>query len=100
MLDAANKPWKHLCTAHRHQHLLSLLQRRRYLRAGINLPYIKLAVLHSDTMPALVTEVLGKLSNILWYLNSRGDAYYFSRIPNLNRMILDKKELYAIQLRR
>jgi hypothetical protein len=46
-------------------------------------------------MPALVTEVLGKMANTLWYLNSRGEAYYFSRIPNLNRMILDKKELFT-----
>jgi hypothetical protein len=46
-------------------------------------------------MPAMVTEVLGKLANTLWYLNSRGDAYFFSRIPNLNRMILDKKELFS-----
>jgi hypothetical protein len=45
-------------------------------------------------MPAMVTEVLQRLSNALWYLNSRADAYYFSRIPNLNRMILDKKELF------
>ena len=61
---------------------------------GINLPYIKLAVLRPDTIPALVTEVLQKQANLLWYLNSRGDNYYFSKIPNLNRMILDKKELY------
>ena len=25
---------------------------------------------------------------------AKGDACYFSRIPNLNRMILDKKELF------
>ena len=61
---------------------------------GINLPYIKLAVMRSDTFPALVTEVLQRLSNHLWYLNVEGDRYYFSRMPNLNRMILDKKELY------
>ena len=61
---------------------------------GISLPYIKLATLRSDTVPSMVTEVLGRLSNTLWYLNSRGDVHYFSRIPNLNRMILDKKELF------
>lgn len=38
--------------------------------------------------------MLQKLGNELWYLNTRADVYYFSRIPNLNRMIMDKKELF------
>lgn len=61
---------------------------------GINLPYIRLASMRGDTIPALVSDVLQRLSNALWYLNSRGDVYYFSDIPNLNRMIMDKKELF------
>jgi hypothetical protein len=92
-LDAANRAWKHLAQRVSHAifcHSFSADDSEK----GINLPYIKLAVLRSDTIPALVTEVLQKLNNELWYLNSRGDAYYFSRIPNLNRMILDKKELF------
>ncbi len=92
-LDAANRPWKHLA-----QRIATAVFFHSFSaddsEKGINLPYIKLAVLRSDTIPALVTEVLQKQSNILWYLNSRGDNYYFSRIPNLNRMILDKKELF------
>ncbi len=92
-LDAANRSWKHLgqriATAV-FFHSFSADESEK----GINLPYVKLAVLRSDTIPALVTEVLHKLSNTLWYLDSRGDVYYFSRIPNLNRMILDKKELF------
>jgi len=94
LLDAANKPWKHLAqriAASIFFHSFSADDAER----GINLPYIKLAVLRSDTIPALATDVLNKLSGMLWFLNSRGDAYYFSRIPNLNRMILDKKELFA-----
>ncbi len=92
-LDAANRPWKHLAQRVSHAifcHSFSADDSEK----GISLPYIKLAVLRSATIPALVTEVLQKLNNELWYLNSRGDAYYFSRIPNLNRMILDKKELF------
>ncbi|MDY7079092.1 MAG: DUF499 domain-containing protein [Chloroflexota bacterium] len=92
-LDAANRPWKHLA-----QRIATAVFFHSFSaddsEKGINLPYIKLAVLRSDTIPALVTEVLQKLSNTLWYLNSRGDKHYFSRIPNLNRMILDKKELF------
>lgn len=62
---------------------------------GIDLPYIKLATLRQDTIPSMITEVLQKLSKTLWYLNEKSNRYYFSKIPNLNRMVLDKKELFA-----
>lgn len=92
-LDAANKSWKHLS-----QRIATAVFFHSFSaddsEKGINLPYIKLAVMRSDTYPAMVTEILQKEANLLWYLNSRGDNYYFSKIPNLNRMILDKKELY------
>jgi hypothetical protein len=92
-LDQANRSWKHLA-----QRISNAIFCHSFSaddsEKGITLPYIKLAVLRSDTIPAMVTEVLQKLGNELWYLNSRGDAHYFSRIPNLNRMILDKKELF------
>ena len=92
-LDDANRPWKHLA-----QRIATAVFCHSFSaddsEKGISLPYIKLGVLRSDTIPPLVTEVLQRLSNELWYLNSRGDAFYFSRIPNLNRMILDKKELF------
>ncbi|MCB0164247.1 MAG: ATP-binding protein [Anaerolineae bacterium] len=92
-LDKANRSWKHLA-----QRISNAIFCHSFSaddsEKGISLPYIKLAVLRSDTIPAMATEVLQKLGNELWYLNSRGDAYYFSRIPNLNRMILDKKELF------
>ena len=92
-LDAANKSWKHLA-----QRVATAVFFHSFSaddsEKGINLPYIKLAVMRSETYPAMVTEILQKEANLLWYLNSRGDSYYFSKIPNLNRMILDKKELY------
>jgi hypothetical protein len=93
LLDRANRGWKHLA-----QRISNAIFVHSFsaddAEKGIILPYIKLAVLRSDTIPAMVTDVLQKLDNELWYLNSRGDAHYFSRIPNLNRMILDKKELF------
>jgi hypothetical protein len=95
-LDQANKPWKHLAqrvSTAVFFHSFSAGDGSRSEK-GVSLPYVKLATLRSDTIPALVTDVLQRLSNELWYLNSRADAYYFSRIPNLNRMILDKKELF------
>ena len=92
-LDRDNRQWKHLS-----QRIATSIFFHSFSaddsEKGINLPYIKLAVLRPDTIPALVTDVLQKQANLLWYLNSRGDNYYFSKIPNLNRMILDKKELY------
>jgi hypothetical protein len=47
----------------------------------------------------MVTEVLQRLDKSLWYLNEKGGMYRFSKIPNLNRMILDKKELYNLMYR-
>ncbi len=94
-LDAANKAWKHLA-----QRVATAIFFHSFSAdtstQGINLSYIKLAVLRSETLPALVTEILQRLANTLWYLNARGDAYFFSHIPNLNRMILDKKELFNV----
>jgi hypothetical protein len=93
-MDSENKSWKHLAeristAVFFHSFSADASQR------GIDLPYIKLAVLHHDTVPPMVTEVLQKLSSTLWYLNEKNGRYFFSRIPNLNRMILDKKELYS-----
>ncbi|MBN1306185.1 MAG: ATP-binding protein [Anaerolineales bacterium] len=93
-LDVANKSWHHLAesiSTSIFYHSFAADDSEK----GINLSFIRLAVLRSDTIPALVTDILQRLSNSLWYLNSRGDAYYFSKIPNLNRMILDKKELFS-----
>jgi hypothetical protein len=92
-MDNENKGWKHLAervstAVFFHSFTAGDSQK------GIDLPYIKLATMHRDTIPSMVTEILQKLSNSLWYLNEKGGKYYFSKIPNLNRMILDKKELY------
>jgi hypothetical protein len=92
-LDKANRPWNHLA-----QRISTAIFFHSFSadesEKGINLPYIKLSVMHAETMPAMITEVLNKLTGALWYLNTKADSYYFSRIPNLNRMILDKKELF------
>lgn len=61
------------------------------MEIGASLQYIKLAVLRPDTVAPLITEVLQKQRQELWYLNSRDDRYYFSSVPNLNRMVLDRK---------
>jgi hypothetical protein len=92
-LDRANRQWAHLAeriSTAVFFHSFSADDSEK----GVSLPYVKLATMRSDAIPALVTDVLQRLGNELWYLNSRAGAYYFSRIPNLNRMILDKKELF------
>ena len=93
LMDKENRSWKHLAERVSNSIFFNSFSADNSEK-GTTLPYIKLAVLRSDTIPSLVTDILQRLSNELWYLNSRGDAYYFSHIPNLNRMILDKKEMY------
>ncbi len=92
-LDAENRGWSHLAQRIATAVFFHSFSADETAR-GATLPYVKLAVMRSDTIPALVTEVLQRLTHTLWYLNTEGERAYFSRIPNLNRMILDKKELY------
>lgn len=99
MLDRANRSWKHLAeriTTAVFVHSFTADESEK----GVTLPYIKLAVLRPDTIPSLVTEVLQKLANEeLWYLNPRGERYFISDVPNLNRMVIDKKELVTSAVR-
>lgn len=92
-LDRENREWKHLAekisTA---IFLYSFTAQDR--KKGIDLPYIKLSTLRPEIMPSMITEIREKLTEHLWYLNQKDGKYYFSRIPNLNRMKRDKKELY------
>lgn len=92
VLDRANKGWKHVAERNATGVFMHSFSADRGQR-GITLPHVKLAVIRPDTIPSLVTEVLQKQSNELWYLNQKGDRYYFSNVPNLNRMVIDKKGL-------
>jgi len=92
VMDRQNRPWKHLAERIGTGVFLHSFTAGE-ADAGATLPEIKLAVLRPDDHPALVTEVLHKQSAELWYLNQRGERHYFSSVPNLNRMVLDKKEL-------
>ncbi len=93
-MDRENKKWKHLAE----RISTSIFFHSFTVKGsdeGIDLPYIKFATLHHDTIPSMVTEVLQKQAKTLWYLNEKNNRFYFSKIPNLNRMILDKKELFS-----
>ena len=94
ILDRANKDWKHLAERNATAVFLHSFAADDSEK-GVGLPYVKLAVARPGTIAPLITEVLHKQSNELWYLNTKGERYYFSSVPNLNRMILDKKEIVA-----
>ncbi|MFQ5793903.1 MAG: DUF499 domain-containing protein [Candidatus Bipolaricaulia bacterium] len=93
-LDRENRGWKHLA-----ERIATAVFVHSFAadeaEEGTSLPYIKLAVLRPETIPSLVTEVLQKQANELWYLNTKGDRYYLSSVPNLNRMVIDKKQLVS-----
>ena len=90
VLDRANRGWKHLAERNATAVFVHSFTADRSNR-GTTMPYIKLSVVRPETIPSLVTEVLHKQSNELWYLNQQGEQYYFSDVPNLNRMVIDKK---------
>jgi hypothetical protein len=50
---------------------------------------IRTALLRPEINPAMVSEVLGRLREGLWYLRYRDRRYLFSAKPNLNKVILD-----------
>lgn len=93
-MDKENRNWKHLAERISTTIFFHSFTATSY-EQGLGLPYIKLDTLHLEMLPSMVTEVLQKLSNTLWYLNEKNNRYYFSKIPNLNRMIMDKKELFS-----
>jgi hypothetical protein len=57
--------------------------------AGATEEEIRIALLRPDINPAMVSEVLGRLRDRLWYLRYRDRRYLFSAKPNLNKLILD-----------
>ena len=93
VLDKENRGWKHLAERIAKAIFFYSFSADKS-ENGATLNYIKFVVMHKDTLPSMITEVLQRLSKDLWYLNTKGDMYRFSRLPNLNRMILDKKEYY------
>jgi hypothetical protein len=57
--------------------------------AGATEEEIRTAILRPQINPAMVSEVLGRLREGLWYLRYRDRRYLFSAKPNLNKIILD-----------
>ncbi len=57
--------------------------------AGATEEELRTALLRPDINPAMVSEVLGRLREGLWYLHYRDRRYLFTAKPNLNKVILD-----------
>ena len=57
--------------------------------AGATEEEIRVALLRPNINPAMVSEVLSRLRDGLWYLRYRDRRYLFSAKPNLNKVILD-----------
>ncbi|MGC8832532.1 MAG: DUF499 domain-containing protein, partial [Armatimonadota bacterium] len=57
--------------------------------AGATEEEIRTALLRPDVNPAMVSEVLGRLREGLWYLRYRDRRYLFTAKQNLNKVILD-----------
>ena len=90
-LDQENRSWNHLAQRNATSIFLHSFAADEGER-GIDLPFVKLDVARPDTTFPLITEVLNEQEQELWYLNTRnGQEYYFSNVPNLNRMVVDKK---------
>ncbi len=53
---------------------------------------IRTAVLRPPLNPALVSEILPRLRERLWYLRWVDNRYQFTVRPNLNKVILDKEQ--------
>jgi hypothetical protein len=62
---------------------------------GVGLPRLRLAFLRPGIPPAIVGDAVGRLEDELWFLHKEEGRYYFSRQPNLNRVLLDKQEAVA-----
>ncbi len=92
-LDKENKGWKHLAERISTAIFFYSFSGDKSGK-GATLEYIKFSVMHSDTIIPMITEVLQRLDKYLWYMNERDEMYRFTKLPNLTRMILDKKELY------
>jgi len=61
-------------------------------QVGVTEPELRLASLRPNLPPAVIGDALHKLTQKLWYLHSEGGLYAFRLKPNLNKILLEKKE--------
>jgi len=61
-------------------------------RRGVNLPWLRVALLREGVPPTIVGDAVSKLEDSLWYFHTEKRFYSFKNQPNLNRIIVDKEE--------
>ena len=93
-MDTRNREWHHLAERNATTIFLNSFSVDRSKR-GVDLDTIRMGVLRPTTEFSLVTEVLRRQEEELWYLNKENSRYYFSEVPNLNRMVVDRKSVIA-----
>ncbi|MFW6041245.1 MAG: DUF499 domain-containing protein, partial [Thermoplasmatota archaeon] len=92
-MDKENREWNHLAESISTSIFMNSFTAQEK-EVGMELSHIKLTILRPDIMPSMVTEVKEKLHDNLWYLNEKDGTYFFSEVPNLRKMVRDKKELF------
>jgi len=61
-------------------------------RKGVNLPWLRVALLREGVPSTIVGDAVSKLEDSLWYFHTEKRFYSFKNQPNLNRIIVDKEE--------
>ncbi|WP_027356905.1 ATP-binding protein [Desulfofundulus thermocisternus] len=64
-------------------------------RRGVNLPWLRVALLREGIPPTIVGDAVSKLEDSLWFFHTEKRFYSFKNQPNLNRIIVDKEEAIA-----
>ncbi len=62
-------------------------------KRGATIQRLRLAFLREGIPPTIISDVVRKLEDELWYLHVEKNFYYFSNIVGLNRVIIDKEEV-------
>lgn len=60
---------------------------------GVNLPWLRVALLREGIPSTIVGDAVDKLEEALWYFHAEGRTYSFKNQPNLNRVIIDREAL-------
>ena len=59
---------------------------------GATTSMIKRSAANTDITSSIITDVLDKMDNHLYFMQKSGDKYYFSSKPNLNKVIIQKMD--------
>jgi len=61
-------------------------------KRGVNLPWLRVALLREGIPSTIVGDAVNKLEELLWFFHSERHVYSFKNQPNLNKVITDREE--------